>query len=143
MLCVAILLCKFSSQSFLCMSNPFVKHVRGTMFDSIRREICMILCGNLPLLLPTIPGTQPTVSGTRLNVACTRLVVACTRPMVAGTDPDRALNNFTSYSCQMFDPSVKHVQGTRLGSIRCETCMILRGNLSLLLPNVTSKRQIV
>jgi hypothetical protein len=43
----------------------------------------------------------------------------------------------------MFDPSVKHVQGTRLGSIRHETSVILRGNLPLLLPNVTSKRQTI
>jgi hypothetical protein len=35
----------------------------------------------------------------------------------------------------MSDPSVKHVRGTRFGSIRRETCMILRGNL---LPHLAS-----
>jgi hypothetical protein len=29
----------------------------------------------------------------------------------------------------MSNPSVKHVWGTRFGSIRCETCMVLHGNL--------------
>jgi hypothetical protein len=95
MLCVALLLCKFSSQSPPDMSNPFVKHVRGTRFDSIRCETSMVLCGNLPLLLPTIRGTRPTVvgtrptvAGTRLNVACTWPAIACTRSMVACTDSE-------------------------------------------------------
>jgi hypothetical protein len=56
---------------------------------------------------------------------------------------NRALDNFTSYSYQMFDLSVKHIQETRLGSIRHETFMILCGNLPLLLPNVTCKWQTV
>jgi hypothetical protein len=95
MLCTTLLLCKFSSQSPSDMSNPFVKHVQGTRFDSIRRETCMILCGNLPLLLPIVRGTRPAVSSTRpnvagtwLNVTCTRPVVACTQPLVVAIDPE-------------------------------------------------------
>jgi hypothetical protein len=30
------------------LSNPFVKHVRGIRFGSIRRETCMILLDNPP-----------------------------------------------------------------------------------------------
>jgi hypothetical protein len=38
---------KLSSLILLDMSDPSMKHVRGTRFDFIRRETCMILCGNL------------------------------------------------------------------------------------------------
>jgi hypothetical protein len=120
-LCSSLLLCKFSIQSPSDMSDSFVKHIRGTRFDSIKYETCVILCGILPLLLPTVRGIGSTVAGTRLTVACTRPVVACTWPMVAGTDlkftefidlvqlswihmqsanycrQNRALGNFTSY----------------------------------------------
>jgi hypothetical protein len=48
MLCAALLVYKFSSQILSDMSDPYVKHIRGTWFDYIRREICMILHGNLP-----------------------------------------------------------------------------------------------
>jgi hypothetical protein len=38
---------KLASLSSLNMFDSSVKHVRGTRFGSIRRETCMILCGNL------------------------------------------------------------------------------------------------
>jgi hypothetical protein len=55
------------------------------------------------------------------------------------------------YSYTLYDklsnPSVKHVQGTRFGSIRRETCMILLDNLPpphpLLLPTVSGTRPTV
>jgi hypothetical protein len=77
------------------MSDPSVKHVWGTRFDSIRHETCMILRGIYSLILPTVAGTRPIIPGTRPIVACTRLIVACNRPIVActrlvveGTDPE-------------------------------------------------------
>jgi hypothetical protein len=84
------------------ISDLSVKHVQGTRFGSIRREICMILRGNPPLTLQNILGTRPIVSmhsancskhsahcvpTTRPIVSCNRLVVACTRPVVPSTDP--------------------------------------------------------
>jgi hypothetical protein len=38
----------FLSESPSDMSNLFVKYIRGTRFDYIRREICMMLHDNLP-----------------------------------------------------------------------------------------------
>jgi hypothetical protein len=57
----------------------------GTRPCSIRHETCMILRGNLPLLLPTVTGTPPTVPGTRPNVTGTRPTIAGTHPIVACT----------------------------------------------------------
>jgi hypothetical protein len=81
-MCRYILYDKLSSLNSSDMCNPYVKHVQSTRVGSIRRETCMILLGNLPLLLLTVTGTQPTVACNWPVVACTRLTVACTRPIV-------------------------------------------------------------
>jgi hypothetical protein len=77
------------------MFDSSVKYVQGTGLGSIRREICMILRGNLPLLLSNVTGKRQTVLGTRPIVpstwpviSCTRPVVACTKQVFPTTDPE-------------------------------------------------------
>jgi hypothetical protein len=77
------------------MFDPSVKKVRCTKFDSIRRETCMIIRGNL---LPHPANCCRHLTNcsrhlakfpvTRTIVACTWSVVACTWPVVVGTDPE-------------------------------------------------------
>jgi hypothetical protein len=82
------------------LSNPFVKHVRGIRFGSIRRETCMILLDNPPHpsscqlfqaldqlfeALGNCFRKLATVAGTRQIIACYRPLVACTQPTVACT----------------------------------------------------------